>query len=334
MSIPRFVDAPPPGSSSRHQRFGSACAAASLLLLGWACSHAPEGGATTTGAGIGGGTAAAGGAPTGTSAGGSAGTGGAGGAAGGSPAGSSLVDTGLIVRYYIDEAASGQGPAELVDAAPAPQPLGMVWGPELSYAEDGAGHRGLRWNQIEQYSRATVAVDGTKISGQLHGSTTGTIETVVSVSAVSTSHSRLSHIGQDEEGGRFTLSMPSPSRLQFYTASGRKGYWEVDFPGLGRIVLHLVLDTTLADPAERVKLYLDGALVPSVGGEPPDQDEVLDLGTGRHYVLGNREVGERTFVGTLYYAAMYGSALSAADVLNNVGVLISDDDTPDDTPAR
>ena len=44
-------------------------------------------------------------------------TGGAGGTAGAGGEPSGLVDGGLIVRYFIDEAASGQTPLHLVDAA-------------------------------------------------------------------------------------------------------------------------------------------------------------------------------------------------------------------------
>ena len=36
-----------------------------------------------------------------------------------------LVDEGLLVRYFIDEADSGQVPTQLVDSAPSPLPLDL-----------------------------------------------------------------------------------------------------------------------------------------------------------------------------------------------------------------
>jgi hypothetical protein len=261
--------------------------------------------------------------------GGAGGTGGTGGGAeGGGAQAQALVDTGLIVRYYIDEAASGQAPLELVDAAPNPLPLAIVWGTDVAYSEDADGNRGLTWNLIEQYSRASVSIDGTKISQQLHGSSTGTIEVVADVDAVSTYYSRLSHIGAGSEGGVFSLRMPAMSRFVFNLNESHRGWWEVDIAGLDRFVAHVVLDTTASDGVDRAKLYINGALVPRLAGYAPPQNELIDVGTGRHYVLGNRETGERTFAGTLYYGAMYSAALTEAEVLHNALVLSVDDDTP------
>jgi hypothetical protein len=318
-----------------------------LALAAGACMHEPtategptstttgsQGGATGTGGSTGGNTATGtpAGSPTGTPAGTPTGT--PTGTGGGGTVPTQLVDTGLLVRYFIDERADGQGNAELLDSAPDPLNLQMTWGTELNYLENADGNRGLHWTEVGLDSGSSVAAAGTKISQGLHGSTTGTIETVVEVAEVSTSSSRISHIGYDSESGSFTLSASSTTRLNFYkrtpgTGSDTlRGLWEVDFVTLGRVVIHLVYDSDQAAPEDRSKLYLDGALQPRLGGSDVPQGELIDIGTTEHYVLGNRYIGGRSFIGTLYYSALYGEPLTQAEVSQNVGVLLVDDDAP------
>jgi hypothetical protein len=297
------------------------------------------GGAATTGSGAGS-TAASGGAS-------SSGTGGAGGAggmgtggmaAGGASAGGgglggawpqplALVSEGLLARYHIDEAAMGTVPTELVDSAPNPNNLALSYEGELSYSEV-SGHRGLSWSLIEQNSRASIALAGSKFTG-LQAENSATIEMVLELSAVSSSHTRLSHIGEGSDSGNFTLSAPSITRAQLYTSpGGRIGMWQVDFVSLGRVVMHAVLDTAQADPEMRQRLYVNGAPAIRVGGDPIAQDAVIDVGTTTHYVLGNRETGGRSGVGTIYYAAIYTDVLTDAEIVNNAAALLFDDDTP------
>ena len=51
-------------------------------------------------------------------------------------------------------------------------------------------------------------------------------------------------------------------------------------------VVHAVLDTEAAEPAERVQLFVDGSPVDPVVENPPDMGETIHLDVGRHYVLG------------------------------------------------
>ncbi|AKT39517.1 uncharacterized protein CMC5_036640 [Chondromyces crocatus] len=241
------------------------------------------------------------------------------------------MDRGLLVRYFIDEATSGIV-GELNDSAPTPLPLRITPSPGLQFVTESGANRGLQWDSIELDGRASAAVSGTKLT-RLEGSTTGTIEVVLDIHAVAPLNSRISHIGFDQESGRFSLGANTTSRLQFrWQSNVLGGEWEVPLSSLGRAVVHLVLDTEPPDPEARVKLYVNGAPQARVGGVLPSQAQAIQLGTDPHYVLGNREVGVRSFEGRLHYAAMYTEALSSEDVLHNTALLLVSDDTPSAAP--
>jgi hypothetical protein len=245
----------------------------------------------------------------------------------------SLVDRDLLVRYYLDEAESGQGPAEALDAAPNPLPLMLTYVPGMSYASVG-GHRGLSWNAIELDGRASAAIATTKIESGLAGQGAATIETVVELSAVSLFNSRISHIGTDNESGRFSLSAGETGTANFFwmpTGAPEPvlaARYPVDFPALGRVVLHLVLYASQADAADRARMFVDGVEVAAVASTPPLTTETIVLAATNHFALGNREIGMRSFVGVLYYSAMYTAALTDMEVQNNAAVLVASDDSP------
>ncbi len=278
--------------------------------------------------------------------GGAGGGGGQGGAAGTTSTGGSgqggeplfhpgvLVDDGLVARYYLDEAAEGQSPTEALDAAPDPLPLAITYvnlGVEefMTYLEDEDGNRGLAFAAIGHDDRASVAIDGTKISASLHGGKTVTYEVVADIQGVSLSTSRLSHIGLDT-GHTLSFETSSLTRLRFALNEHGTGAVPVNLPSLGRAVFHAVLDTAQTEPADRVRTYVNGGKQPIVTGTPPTLDEIIDLGIGRHYVIGNREIGERTIKGAIYYSAIYSIPLTDEQILQNVALLLVDDDTPTD----
>ncbi|WP_437730036.1 LamG-like jellyroll fold domain-containing protein [Sorangium sp. So ce1335] len=307
---------------------------------GGAGGAAPETAGASTGGG-GGGTAGSGAGAGGGGEGG-AGTGGAGGAGGAGDIdctrdASCLTDDGLVARYFLDEAALRIAPTQAEDAADAPVALALTTGPELGFVGDGAGHSGLAWTAAGGDSRASAPIDGTKIQSLLHGSRTGTIEAVLRIAEVSSQGSRIVHIGSGTEPGRFTLRSDRPGQIDFWwNGTNCGGSWDVRIPE--RAVVHGVLDTTVQEPAEaRVRLYVNGVPAPRLkpaGGycaddaRLPGVDATLDLLEGRHFVLGNREIGGRTFSGALYYAALYARALTPAEIERHVAGLLASDDRP------
>lgn len=303
----------------------------------------PSGGSASSG-GDGGGTAVGGtggaGAQGGEVAQGAGGQGGAGaqggaGGVGGSPGGAGgappvLSDDGLVARYYLDEASDGQGPNEALDAAPNPLNLPITYSAGMTYAEEG-GHRGVAWNAIDLLGNIATPVGGTKVETALDGGTTGTIEVVVRLVDANPSSSRLVHIGEDSESGRFTLYADDNASAGFdwLQPGAESAVWPVPFLASGRTVLHVVLDTDLADVASRVRLYVDGNLATENGtGIPPLLGETTKLIPTAHFSIGNRFIGARSFVGVLFYAAVYSTALTPADVATNVAVLTASDDSP------
>ncbi len=242
-----------------------------------------------------------------------------------------LVDEELVVRYYLDEANSGQEPTEVVDAAADPLPLPLTYVNEgtdtfMTYTEDLNGNSGLAFAEWGRSDRASLAIDGTKISAMLHGGFTVTYEVVADVQGVIESTSRLLHIGVDT-GHTLSLETHVLTRLGFeFNGSGRSSVPSY-LPGLGRAVYHAVVDSTQVEPLDRLRIYVNGGRLPIITDIHVAQ-EALDLGIGRHFVIGNREIGGRTIEGVIYYAAVYAAALSEEQVLQNTALLLADDDTP------
>ncbi len=239
-----------------------------------------------------------------------------------------LVDDGLIARYYIDEATMGQTPTELVDAAADPLNLPITYVPELNFEEKAPGQTGLTWDDSGIDGVPYAPLNGTKFIGALQTSTTATIEMVVEVLSTTSSNSRLLFIGQASNSGRLTFSSRQPTLVEVYSNEERQAAGFVDFLALGRVVLHAVYDSSQVVPEDRVRMYLNGGRLPSFDTSPVPQDEVIDLMADRDLAIGNRANGDRSIAGTIYYAAIYSTALSDAQVVQNALWLAERDDTP------
>jgi hypothetical protein len=236
-----------------------------------------------------------------------------------------LLSDGLVARYFLDEADSGQGQTSVMDAAPDAVPLALTYTDAMTFTAIG-GNRGLAWTATGDSARASSPVDGTKFA-DLGGSTTGTWEVVVAIDDVVEDWSRIVHIGAGENSGSFTLSTPTPGSVYFRMGNNATRE-SIAVPTLeSRTVLHLVFDSNEADPADRARFYVDGVIA------PPSNEESIALGAqignlaGEYFVLGNREVGARSFRGTLFYAALYDTALGPAAVAHNAARLVANDDS-------
>lgn len=237
-----------------------------------------------------------------------------------------LVGRGLVVRYFIDEAASGTVPKKLLDSAPSPLPLTIFY--DAMSFDEVDGNRGLRWNAITQLGRVSAPIGGTKIQTELHGSKTGTIEVVVDVEATA-KYGRICHIGYDILAGFFTLRINTPDTISFNYHSGNNpaGTWSLDHAAAGRQVMHLVYDSTRSVPEDRARLFLDGKLQTPLGGtNPVDPNDGLNMPANAHFVIGNAEVGDRGIQGTVFYMALYSEALTDAELSKNAAVLQQSDD--------
>src|SRR5262245_56645187 len=88
-----------------------------------------------------------------------------------------LIGRSLLARYFIDEAASGQLPTELADAAPNPFPLALHYTTQMAYTNVSGAH-GLRWISFDDDGRGTALVMGSKLQA-LNGAQRWTFEVVV-----------------------------------------------------------------------------------------------------------------------------------------------------------
>ena len=310
---------------------GGAC------VLALACSDdiatTAQGGAAPMG-GMGGmgGSGADGGDPT---TGGMGGVGGATGGGGTTTTGGSgpthpgvLIDAGLVLRYYMDEATSGQMPTELIDAAPDPLNLPITYVSEMNYSQVKPGQTGITWDSAGLDGRPTAPVDGTKLIARLQTSKVATTELVLEILDITTSNSRLFYTGVGSNTGRLTVSTYNTGFLTLHVNDSQSAASFVDYTNMGRMVLHTVLDTTQVAPEDRARIYVNGGLLPSFDTTVPALDEVLNLMTGRDIAIGNREIGGRSIEGTIFYFALYDEALTAGQIEQNALLLLETDDSP------
>jgi hypothetical protein len=248
------------------------------------------------------------------------------------PGPNTLVDRGLLTRYFIDEDTDGTDTMTLEDSGPAPTvPLTIDYDDNGEFIDD-SGNRGVRWNAITQNGTAEALLpeDG-KVWLGLDGSTTGTIEMVIDVDTF-LDGSRLSHIGEGADSGVFTLRIDVPEGLTLTwnnNFNANHVSWNVGVLTAGRTVLHVVYDSRRVTIAERVRLYVNGVEQPVDGGIQPGRDETIELPDSAFvYSLGNTEAGGRGVAGTFFYASMYSAALDPAEVAHNFGILDDDDDGP------
>ena len=248
-----------------------------------------------------------------------------------------IVDTGLISRYYIDEAASGIAPTSLVDSSSNGYDLTTIdyGGGNLAFVEV-SGNRGLVSSSITGTQRAVRAIDNTSdaLRDALEGTQTATIEFVADLTAGNSGGGRIFGVnGRAGQNGECIM--------RFNTSSGggltpmwddiARGLWIIGASS-GRRVYHLVFDTTQATASNRVLIYVNGSVQAATSaGTTITQNSTLSLGSNLDLTMFNRENSgsyDRSIGGTIFYAAIYSSALSSTNVADNYAVLTADDDTP------
>jgi hypothetical protein len=244
----------------------------------------------------------------------------------GAPPPSPLVDTDLVVRYFMDEASTGKAPTQLEDSAPNPMALPITYG-QASYAEN-QGHRGLQWASAGGDGKAHKNYSGTKLITRLNPSSKVTIEVVIEIeNAIGDSGSQIAGV----RGGNpdFMLTASGNDSLRFYRPYGTHSATWSGVHSQERMVLHLVYDTSQPDQGERVKLYKNGVLLPKTDISPPTQNSSFSMGSSDALAIGNKPGGtaDESLEGTIYYVALYDNALSLGDVQNNAArLLVSDDE--------
>jgi len=241
------------------------------------------------------------------------------------PGRGTLVDTGLITRYFIDEAASGTGPTEVVDYGPATtQNLTINYDGVMAYTEVGTG-KGLSCTDIDgdAYARVQVGASG-KLYDGLIGAQKVTLELVAAITQGSYSNGRAFVINDDTSDPALGLSVVDTD-FQVWWEEAMVRSWT---GGTARQVIHIVYDTTQAAANDRIKIYVNGTIITPDYDAAPGQNDTLSFATTSYLFMFNRGNSSwaRSINGKIYYAAVYAGALGESDITNNYGVLISEDD--------
>ncbi len=249
--------------------------------------------------------------------GGAGGTGVGGEGVGGTGGDATLVDEGLIVRYFLDEAESGVAPTAL-DASGSGLDLSIDASANLVFAAED-GHRGLRWAIAESSGRASR--DG--VADGLDQGREVTFELVMALGGTS-NFSRVIHVGAAAADGRLAVGLLG-NALGLRINDSDAARWP--YGDVARHVVHVCVDTGDADNARRARLFVDG--VPrEPNNSAPLEGVTFSIAPGTPFVLGNRGQEDRSPVGTLFYAAVYDRALDAEEIANNAALLAASDDTP------
>jgi hypothetical protein len=249
-----------------------------------------------------------------------------------------LDDEGLVSRWFVDESSeqiAAGGPVD--DAAPNPLPLGVlveefdIDGGVQPVGSGTAPNRGVRYFAPRTVGRVRAPVSGTKIEQRIHGATALTLELVVDVEQGAEGGARLVHFGLDaSEDSRLALAIEDDGRIDFrLNGNTNVRRWpSAGVLGGGRRVLHLVLDSTRVEAAERVRFHVDGELREPDPFSGPPQDVTVDLQSNGYVSLFNRTSGERSFVGVGHYAAVYDVPFDTLRIERHVAALQASDDEP------
>jgi hypothetical protein len=276
-------------------------------------------------------------------AGGTGGRGGAGGSGGAGGGGGSLglVDRGLLVRYFIDEAGSGNDPSQLIDAGPDPKfhlPLDYTGNVAFDQAATG---RYLEMPPNHGGSAKAPAGNGTKLRSDLDGSVEATLEVVFDANPGAMENTEYIVMLKNDTSAdaRFGLGLDDTGAPYFEhnqdtpSISDASQVWDTDLRPQGRIVAHVVVDTTRILAQNRIRLFVNGTIVAPdpnapVTITPPALNEGVDTCGDCWLVIGNGVTGVRPLSGDVHYVAIYNVAFTSQERQDNLAILTANDDGP------
>lgn len=240
--------------------------------------------------------------------------------------GEGMVDEGLLARWWIDEAGSGQAPILLADSTASPMDLPLIYVGDMPVFVTTNGNIGLYWDSRGLDGRAMAPIAGSKIHTELGASGRATFELVVAMDDSVSQTSRLLHIGTAGSDD-FVIGANDSSTLQVRWRNGPTMNFETTWDGT-RQVVHVVVDTDQVSVVDRVRAYVGGIELVPASEAGPEQGITLPLDPGSSLVIGNRSDGQRSIEGAIHYTAIYLEPLDPAEIVLNVTTLKGDDDGP------
>lgn len=245
-----------------------------------------------------------------------------------------LSDTGLLVRYYVDEASSGTGPTQVNDASSNAYHLTEVnYGAgNMAYGAGGFG-RLLESTSTTGTQRARRGINNTAdtIRTGLTGAKRITFEVVVDIDSLNASNSRIfcinDRVGTAPELG---LAGTDLNNVDFYWKGVAHRRLALLAP-TNRVVMHIVINTSEGTAADRIRWYVNGKLESPTALANPTLDETFSFAADCDLIMFNREnagTWDRSFDGRLAYCAIYNQAFNTVRLAEHYDLLIKGDDTP------
>jgi uncharacterized repeat protein (TIGR01451 family) len=245
-----------------------------------------------------------------------------------------------LVRYWIDEAPSGQSVPQLLDAESAPLDMPVSYPTTSPYwvgSLDGGGNRHLRFSGAGDTGGGVVDIGGTKVDA-VHGATSITIEVKYMMDGGGTcsgAGERIFGISDGDTSNDGWLAVRERSGrdvLQVQWQGQTLGVYGFGSgcPITSGSVVHWVIDTNNATQGDRIRAYVDGvqqAVSALESTSFPSQGETIDLGPAtRRMFVGRPHTGSRTFNGRVWYAALYQGVMTTSQITSNANAINASDD--------
>ncbi|MEQ9501501.1 MAG: LamG-like jellyroll fold domain-containing protein [Deltaproteobacteria bacterium] len=234
-----------------------------------------------------------------------------------------LVERGLVVRYFLDEA-DGERPGTVFDSGRSPafdlQLFATMAGPFFEDSEQG---RVLRWNDEGEggsYARQVTP----KIINAFTDTETLTMEAVVTVQADANA-SRVFDIGT---GFHSECALAVRTDAVYLVRNDNLDvFWSVDLNRKTPAVVTAVFDQTAPDAADRLRLYVDG-VDQGPASLMPQPGETFRILAGDTFLIGNAPTNDKSLDGRIGYVAVYNAAFTEAEALQNAQILSQKNDAP------
>lgn len=235
-----------------------------------------------------------------------------------------------LLLYKMDQASSGTTPTTITDTS-----TGTAL--NLTHTYGGGSWTSIASGDGLTYTATagsvSSALNGTKVATALAGSHKATIEVVADTTSF-TGFNQLMGFSATGAQGIFVVvtAGAAVNQVGIGGAAGTAAWFDVT-PGLHRFLA--VQDTDQATAANRLLLYVDGSLAP-VDNTPfaasyPTLSAAIDVGF-TNYANNQITIGCLTsaavesFVGPIYYGALYAAALTSGDATSHNTALASNND--------
>lgn len=241
-----------------------------------------------------------------------------------------------IARYLMNEAATGTTPTHLLDDQGTNDLLIDYSSGDAEYTSIASG-RGMDFTgavDTADVAKADFAIAADSEIGTALDEVTGASFRLLAGPLTSNSNtSRLIAIGASAGDTDFSIcSGNSGQILVRWGQEGSDGGTQLAYPVLGasagsRVVVDVVVDTTLATAADRIKVYYDGVLKSSEGGTVDQNISLSTVNNGSKYIsIGNRPSGNRGPQTQIYYAELLTGQLTPTEISDGVTALLADND--------